>query len=201
MKSLILLSLLSLILSSSGCDNISKSNFSINSFELSNDDSLILFSATDKNNLSSIYQISTDGKNVNKLISSSGDSSFFNPKYLPGNKKILFIGVSSKSRNSDIYIFDGSKPIKVTKGNEMISEAFFSKCDGRIYYVKSNEYGNSSPIDKSQFHGADIYSISLDGKNVKKVTQLNAYAMLDLSEYDCNHLLMYMPKKLKEECF
>lgn len=187
------------LLMSSSCGNSTKSMYSLDSFELSDDDSSILFSATDKDNHSSVYQIGTNGQGLKKLVSSTGDSSFFNPKYSQDNKKILFIGSSLKSRNSDIYISnsDGTDRRRITTGSEMISEAFFSKCDSSIYYIKSNEYGHSSPVGKDQLHGADVYSISLKDNNVKKVTQLNAYAILDISEYDCNHLLMYIPEQSK----
>jgi Tol biopolymer transport system component len=198
MKSLIMLVMASLLMSS-GCGRSMKNMYSLNSFEISDDDSSILFSATDRGNHSSVYQIETNGKGLKKLISSTSDSNFFSPKYLQGNKKILFIGSSFKSRNSDIYIShaDGTDRKRITTGNEMISEAFFSKCDSSIYYIKSNEYGHSSPVGKDQLHGADIYSITLKDNKVKKVTQLNAYAILDISEYDCNHFLMYTPEQSK----
>jgi Tol biopolymer transport system component len=151
MKSLIMLVMAGFLMSSS-CGNNMKNVYSLDSFELSDDDSSILFSATDKDNYSAVYQIGTNGKGLKKLVSSTSDTSFFNPQYSHDNKRILFIGSSLKSRNSDIYIsnVDGTDRRKITTGSEMISEAFFSKCDSSIYYIKSNEYGHSSPVGKNQ---------------------------------------------------
>ena len=194
MKYLLILIIVSVLITSS-CDNSTVNKNSLDSFDISNDDSCILFSATNRNNNASVYRISMDGKSLIKIIASTIDSNFYNPRYSNNNKKILFIGSSSNSHYTDIYISnkDGTERQRITKGDEMISEAFFSDDDSKVYFVKSNEYSHSSPVGKDQLHGTDVYSISLKSEIVERVTKLNAYGIFDISSYNLEKILMYIP--------
>ena len=128
-----IISFITCLLMQSSCNSTSKNQYTLDSFNLSSDDSYILFSASN-NAKSSIYKMDMNGKGLKIIVSSTNDSSFFNPKYSRDSKKILFIGNSlNGNRFSDIYIAnnDGSARKRVTKESAMISEAFFFRVWGQ----------------------------------------------------------------------
>lgn len=196
MKKYLLIDVFFLLMFLIGCQGNNNPTTTMGLFDVSADDKNILFSMINGNN-SAIYQIGINGKEFHQ-IASSVDSNFFNPKYSKISKKILFIGrPKNLSFNSVIYVAnpDGTQIEKLTDGKEIISEAIFSQCEDKIYYCKANEYGHSSPIGSDEAHDLDIYSINLLDKKVEKVTNLNAYGIFHISEFDCKNILMFIPQR------
>jgi Tol biopolymer transport system component len=163
-------------------------------FDISKDDKQIVFSFYLKNGIS-IYNMNIDGSDLKNIVISDKIWSFFNPKYSADGKKIVFVGYKKELPNSRaIFIAnsDGTNIQQITKGNEIINEAIFSKCENEILYTKANEYGKYSPLGKEQPHGIDVFSINITNKEIKQITNLNTYALYDISEIDCNKLLMFI---------
>lgn len=175
-------------------DALDKSN--ITSFDLSKNDSLVLFSVYTQNK-TAIYQIDINGHYLKKIIEATEDSSFYCAKFSNNDERILFIGtvLSQDKPYSSLYLInkDGTGRKKITTGNQLISDAVSSKYDNKIYFVKNNEYEKYSPMGHAQAHGSDIYSIDLNSNMVRKVTNLNAYSIQYLSEYNKDSLLFYIP--------
>jgi hypothetical protein len=173
--------------------------FNIGSFDVSENDQTLIFSLYHQGEVG-IYQIDTNGKGFKQILTPTKDSLFFNPQYALANTKIVFIGKSKDtSSNTNVYIAnaDGSDRERVTDGKEMITEAIYSKCDNKIYYVKANTFGHYSPIASDTPHGMDVYSIDLKSRDIDNVTHLNEYGLFSLSEFDCNNLLFYIPVQEK----
>ncbi|HEY4323583.1 MAG TPA: hypothetical protein VGN20_06340 [Mucilaginibacter sp.] len=201
-----ILSVISILLINYSCNSCNRLNNEnktdqIGLFDISKDDRSILFSYI-IGNKSSIYQIDTNGKGLKVIVPSTKVINYFNPKYSKKSQKILFLGKRNdlNTYNSSIYIAnsDGTGIERITDGNEIISEAIFSDCEDKIYYCKAGEYGHSSPLGTDQAHGIDVYSIDLNNRKVERVTNLNAYGIFHISEYDCQNILMFIPVPDKE---
>ncbi|MGX5688167.1 TolB family protein [Arcticibacter tournemirensis] len=169
---------------------------SIGLYDISKDDRHIVFSFNGKENKTSIFQIDTNGALLKEIIPASTDSIYYNPRYNSDGSKILFICSSSNANgHSSLYISnsDGSQKKRVLEVEEIITEAIFSDCERKIYYIGSKELGHSSPLGKDQPHLANIYSLNLEDGKVKQETNLDAYSIFRVSEYKCDSLLMYIP--------
>jgi len=174
-----------------GC-NSDKVPSGIGDMQLSNDDKYIYFSYYDGRN-ASIFRVDSSGLNLNCIVSSKNDTSFYNPCLSKDNKKILFIGYANHSNNSSIYIanIDGSSIQRLTNGNEMIWDAFISEYNNEIIYCKATEETKRSPVGSSGAHGFDIFSLNLDNMRIKKISNLNAYQLGNMTELSKDSLLVY----------
>ena len=177
-----------------GCKSQSNNDESIGIFDISKDDKHILFSFYSKEG-SSICQMNTDGTQFKDLISATKDTSYFNPQFSPDGKRIVFIGdVKSGNKGGSIFVAnsDGTHIERLITGNGIITEAVFSSCNNEIIYIKANEYGKSSQLGKNQAHDVDIYTVNLSDKKVKQITNLKAYGLFQVSEFDCNNFLLFL---------
>jgi Tol biopolymer transport system component len=183
-------SILSIMLLVFSCKGQDTKQDGLGSFDIASNDKQIVFSYS-KNNVTSLYVSNIDGKNVNLLIGSSDGISYFNPKYSPDSKKIIFIANKKGSINSTLCIANsnGSDIINLTDDSQIITEAAFSNSGESIYFCKADEYAKYSPIGVKDFHGIDIYSLSIVDKKVAKLSNLNSYELGNIAEVDSNHLL------------
>jgi len=171
---------------------------SIGGFDISKNDEHILFSSIN-NNHSALYQINIDGTGYKRVLYSR-DTDYFIPKYSKNSDKILFTAYPKiKGASCLLYIAnpDGTNKEKILTDTGIITSAVFSGCENKIYYAKANTYGHSSPLGTDQPHTMDIYSVNLDNKKIEKITNLKVYGIYKISEYDCKHILMYMPMEDK----
>lgn len=164
-------------------------------YDISKDDKKVVFSYV-RENSSSIYIIDLENFMVRKIVAETKDSIFLNPKYSKNNDKILFLGHDRTNLSStSLYLSssNGSNKVKIAEQQGIITEAFFSACGNEIYFSKASTYGHYSILGNDQSHDVDIYSINTDTKQVKKISNLKAYGIYKLSEYDCEHFLFYAP--------
>jgi hypothetical protein len=164
----------------------------LSDFDISKNDSLIIFSMRTKNG-SSIYQMNIDGTEQRKIISSNKNISYFSPRYSKDGKKIVFKKYSKTNsliREICIANSDGSNVEQLTNLKENITDAIFSSYSNEIYFLKATEYGNYSPLAPEQAHGFDIYSLDLSTKEEKRISKLNAYGLHFLAEFDSTSLLV-----------
>jgi hypothetical protein len=169
-------------------------------YDISKDDKYILFGAF-SHNRSSIYRTSIDGSNPIVIISATKEESFWSPMYSEDGKQIVFIGENEEKTNvSSVYIAnaDGSNITKLVEGN-LITQVFFSKYHNEIIYLKANEFRSYSPVGKVMPHVMDIYAVDITSKQVKQLSNLNAYAIYQLSEIDSTTFLMFMPQSKDNE--
>jgi Tol biopolymer transport system component len=170
------------------------SQLKIGLFDISSDDKSILFSLSNNGKIS-ILSIDIDNGNLRGIVKSTFDSNYYNPKFSPDGSKILFFG--SKRNNSlgcSMFIADkdGRNKQEILRDSGEIIEAVFSSCENKIYYIKSNEFGNYSPLGRSQPHNSDVYSIRLSDHKIEQITNLKAYNMYRISEFDCGKITLNM---------
>jgi len=176
------------------CSSKRKLTDNLGFFDISNDDKKIMFSYLIRGKGSSIYEMNTDGTDVRKIISTTSKNNYFRPVYSPNSKKILFLEYDKISYDVSVCIadIDGSNMQKLTRGGERIITAIFSEYSNEIIYAKANEYGLSSPVGKVKSKGMDIYSVDIQTKEVKQLTNLNSYGIHRLFEVDSLNLLTHM---------
>jgi|21_taG_2_1085346.scaffolds.fasta_scaffold10425_3 hypothetical protein len=164
-------------------------------FDISKNDNKVVFSYLKRGVGSSIYEMNIDGTEVKEIISTSDTKNYFRPVYSLDGEKILFLEYDKINLENVIICLadvDGSNMQRLTEGSESIITAIFSEYSDEIIYVKANEYGKSSPIAKEQAKGMDIYTVNILTKEVKKITDLNAYGIWHLFEMDSLTLLTHM---------
>jgi hypothetical protein len=165
----------------------------IGNFDISKNDSQIIFSFYKANIGSSIYISNIDGSDIKLLISSNKSKSYYNPRYSIDGEKIVFLECDIDNINYTTICtsnVDGSNIERLTKGGEIITEANFSSYSNNIYFSKANEVNNYSPLARKQPHGFDIYSINIINKEITKLTDLESYGIYQISEVDSNIYLM-----------
>jgi Tol biopolymer transport system component len=166
------------------------------SYDISADDEHILFSRVD--NGSSIYISNIDGTHSRKIIASTIDTSYYNPKYSPDGKKIVFIKNKRGSLNGSICVSDvkGLNIRQLTDNEHIVTEAIFSHNSDRIYFCMANVYRKYSPIGVAAPHDFDIYSIIIKTGNIEKISNLKLYSLHGISELDSINILMssYTPE-------
>lgn len=162
------------------------------------------FGSKIKGDISPIFDVSPDGKNIAISISNEGTSFIYlysledktllqltdnkgeyhsRPVYSPKGDKIMFLSKSLEKQESDIYLIDLiSKEIsKVSNGGTYITEALFNPTGDKILFCGAEYLGSYSPIARKAPHDLDIFSINIDGTEKKKLTNFSAYALSSIS--------------------
>jgi hypothetical protein len=173
-----------------GCANESKVE-EIFDFDISPDDRNIVFSLSDGRNVS-LFSMKIDGDSTKLLLHSNDSISYSGVSYSGDGSSILFIkSYSDKILKSSLCTAqrDGSNVRTQLMVNEIITEAIFSKNGKEIIFCKANQFDNYSPLARKSPHGFDIFSYGISTRTVKKITSLNAYNILHISEIDSTHLL------------
>jgi WD40 repeat protein len=155
------------------------------------------FTFGQKGNLSPIFDISPDNKNLvlavsdgptsnlyiysfaeNKLIPLTADKGYYSrPVFSPQGDKIIFLSKDLEAETSDLYSFDlNSKKITMlTDGKTYVTEAAFMPNGNEIIYCGAGTITNYSPLARKAPHDIDLYSIAITGGIPKKLTNFNAY--------------------------
>ena len=182
------------------CHSDRKPSLKIGLFDISKNDGNILFSFS-KNGTISIASVNLDGKGLKVIVRSTVDSNYYNPTFSPDGSKMLFLG--SKRNNEDgcsmfLARSDGTQKREILRDRGEIIEAVFSGCEEKIYYIKSKEFGHSSPLGRSQPHNSDVYSLSLVDGSTQQITHKAAYSMYRLSEFKCDKILLSMSNGIEK---
>lgn len=130
----------------------------------------IVFSAQVEYENSEIFIVNSDGSNLVRLTEQKGFDT--DPVWSPNGSKIAF--VSTRFGNWDIYIMnaDGSNIIPVTNHFGICSHPSWSP-DGQKLVFQSNHdtqdinYGDA----RDEFDVYQLYSVDVDGSNVKRLTR------------------------------
>lgn len=150
-----------------------------------------------KGNLSPIFDVSPDNKNLvlsisdgpnsnlylyslvdNKLTPLTNDKGYYSrPVFSPQDDKILFLSKNLEAETSDLCSFDlNSKKItKLTAGKTYVTEAAYMPNGTEIIYCGAGTITNYSPLARKAPHDIDLYSIGVNGGALKKLTNFSAY--------------------------
>jgi len=148
-------------------------------------------------NLSPIFDISPDNKNIVLSISNGEISTLYTfsltedkltqltdskgyysrPVYSPKGDKIIFLSKNLSAGTSDLcsISLDNKQITKLTDGKIYVTEASFMPNDNEIIYCGAGTIKNYSPMARKAPHDIDLYSITQDGSNLKKLTNFSAY--------------------------
>ena len=148
-------------------------------------------------NLSPIFDISPDNKNLalaistgpvsdiylfslaeNKLAQITNDKTYYSrPVFSPAGDKIIFLSKGLEKETSDLCSLDiASKKItNLTNGKTYVTEAAFLPGGNEIVYCGAGAITNYSPLARKAPHEIDLYSIRSDGSDLKKLTNFSAY--------------------------
>jgi len=165
----------------SSCNNFSEKP-KINAARFSTDGRHLIFSIEDKKG-ELIYRVDKDGTNLKRLTVATGRDDF--PAYSPDGSKIVFS--SSKYLKDDapanLYIMDsdGSNKRCLTFGNQFDTFPVFSHDGKRIYFIRSFWYGCHSHMVHPFWQKEDVYSINIDGSDLKEITNGRYYDITSLS--------------------
>ncbi|MBT8137979.1 MAG: hypothetical protein KJO54_13265 [Gammaproteobacteria bacterium] len=178
---LVLLSLLVACVPGQFIGKKARCNFpGIQSVDVSSDDGMLLFSYCDEDN-TYVATSGIDGDDV-KVIRRADDNAIFQRVvFSPDNQQIYFIRRSSRDK-SYLYAMDvdGSNVQSVTSGGPGTNNVldFVIAADGqRIYYSSAGIFRSYSPVAAARPHDVDFYSMKLNGTDIRKITQMHAYAI------------------------
>ncbi|WP_409296813.1 DUF5050 domain-containing protein [Peribacillus sp. SCS-26] len=151
-------------------------------FDISPDDKNLLFSYYSGGD-EAIYESDTDGKKVRKLVDSEDDR-LRAPKYSHDGKHFLFLAADSEGIQSlHMAGRDGNGEKVLTDKDTHVSQAIFSADGNSIYYtaIAAEDFKKAEGETKE---GLDLYSIGIDGKGKKQLTDRDYFSMntLALSE-------------------
>ena len=154
-------------------------------------------------NISPIFDISPDNKNIAIAISNGPISNLYifslaedilteltaekgyysRPVFSPQGDKILFLSKNLEAETSDLYSMDlNSKKItKLTDGKTYVTEAAYMPNGNEIIYCGAGTITNYSPLARKAPHDIDLYSIKADGGDSKKLTNYHAYEFSDIT--------------------
>lgn len=105
------------------------------------------------------------------------------PTMSPDGKSIAYGFAEQVGGPSTLILMnaDGTGARKLFGNDEDGSNPVFSHDGSKIYFIRSEFFGNHSPIVRPARHKLDLYSSTLDGKNVMRMTHQAFYEILSLS--------------------
>ncbi|KAA0549815.1 hypothetical protein FZW96_00225 [Bacillus sp. BGMRC 2118] len=172
------------------------------SVAVSPDDQTIIFPYQWKES-SGIYKADLTGENVEELTSLVTGVDI-EPQFSPDGSKIVYIhqeGEEEPKQTLHIMNADGSNQVALTNDDYFVSEAVFSTDGRKIYFLNAGVYTNYSPITGARPHEFDIYSMNVDGTDIRRLTEYANYTMSDLtisSDGSYLYFQMYNDEKVEE---
>lgn len=118
---------------------------------------------------------------VGVILSSTDGTIYLRPIFSISDNKIIFIARKTVDKSA-LYIMniDGSEVTKLTNDTSdtnNITDIALSWDGRKIYYINSQRYSASSPVGKPAPHENDIYAISIDGKDIQRLSHDNSYGL------------------------
>lgn len=136
------------------------------------DGTKVVFESTRDGPDADIFLMNADGSNVVQLT--RNDSYDGTPAWTPDGRFIVF--ASERDGNEEVYRMrtDGSEPVNLSRhpgadGHPRVSP------DGRLIYFNSNRSSDPATFSRGTMdrdHNHEIYTMTLDGGDVRRVTDL-----------------------------
>lgn len=148
-----------------------------------------------------IYLMNDDGIVVKKLTKVKQDIYDYDPVYSPDGSKIAFVS-NREGENGGLYLMDaaGSNLVRLTKGKDHDTAPIFSPDGKRIYFLRSRWFGKYSPIARPHYHDQDIFSIGIDGSDLRAVTDEQFYQISEPSLLpDQEHMILQINNEPEQD--
>jgi Tol biopolymer transport system component len=135
-----------------------------------------------KGNNSFIYKIPVD-TGVATRLTEAKDGQESSPAFSPDGKRIAYTYWPADHRSSRIVIInaDGSDPRQWSPSGANDFSPVFSPDNKTIVFARSGYYGSYSPIAQPHHHDWNFYAASLDGTNVRQLTNDHFYMVSAVS--------------------
>ena len=150
--------------------------------QFSPDGSKILFYSQDEDS-DEIYVMDSDGGNQRNLTNTQGIDNLC--QFSPDGSKIVF--VSTRDGNREVYIMDsdGSNQTRLTNNTFIDHSPQFSP-DGSTIVFYSVTLSGHNDLPHTDFY--DIYTVDINGENLKKLTPDSTYLIITnfISDYKQN---------------
>jgi len=142
---------------------------------ISDDDQRLAFSYY-QDGREAIYIAEANGKNAKKVTQPTKNQ-HRDPEFSPDGSTLLYLSRNAEGIQS-LYITnqDGITPKRLNSDAQHVSEAIFSK-DGNQIYFASMPAKDFKEWEAGTDEGFDLFSVDLDGKNLKQLTDDNRLAM------------------------
>ncbi|MEJ8844597.1 hypothetical protein WG954_19545 [Lacibacter sp. H375] len=153
----------------------------------SHDGKWIVFTS-ERNGSADIYRVHADGSGLEQL---TDDPSFDDQAvFSPDGKKIAF--VSSRNGQADIYIFEiaTKKLTNITNHPAGDFRPAWSPDGEWIAFSTDRDSKRPMPVF-TLWHSTEIYTIRIDGSNIKRRTQLDSYAGSPCWSFDGKQIVFY----------
>ncbi|MBZ9608409.1 hypothetical protein G9F73_011375 [Clostridium estertheticum] len=155
-----------------------------NHVSINSNDERIAFSYY-KNGSASIYTTKTDGTNLIKLATAKKQYSHLSPIYSSDDSKIFYIKTPNNKKKlmSSICVMNenGKNDHKILEVDGLITEIILSTNNQKIFILKARTYKHYSPIASTAPHEYDIFSVDINGKNLKQLTFIKEYQLKNLN--------------------
>jgi len=130
-----------------------------------------------------IYRVRKDGSEPTPLTSPKGYD--FYPSYSQDGLKIVFCSklLDRPDAPANLYIVnsDGSGRRQLTFGISNDIFPIFSKDGNRIYFVRAETFERYSATVAPAWHDMDIYSVDVNGSDLKRLTYGKCYQISPIS--------------------
>lgn len=142
---------------------------------ISEDDQRLAFSYY-QDGREAIYVSEANGKNAKKVTQPT-KGQHRDPEFSPAGSKLLFLSRNAEGIQS-LFITDqdGNNQKKLSSDAQHVSEAIFSK-DGSQIYFSSMPAKDFKEWEAGTDEGFDLFSVDLDGKNLKQLSDDNRLAI------------------------
>lgn len=135
------------------------------------------------NNIGAIYYTTNIDSVAQQLTfpKEGSDIVFDLPKDL---SKILYINYpEAKMEVCNICLYDlkDKKADTLLANGKLITSVLLSSNGQYVYFTSAAEIRNYSPIARKAPHGMDIFEITIENKQIRKLTSLNAYSIQGLT--------------------
>ena len=135
-----------------------------------------------KNGTCFIYKVALETGRASRLTNAAAgfESS---PSFAPDGKRIAYSYSAGKGQNSHIVIVntDGSALHSWPSSSSNDFRPLFTPSNKAIIFARSGYYGSYSPIAQPHSHDWNFYSASLDGANLRQLTNDHFYMVSDAS--------------------
>jgi Tol biopolymer transport system component len=135
-----------------------------------------------KGDTSFIYRIDVGAVSATRLTNAkTGEES--SPAFSPDGKKIAYCYSPTRGTNATIVVVntDGSEPHSWSPTGSGDFSPSFSPDNETIIFARSGYYGSSSPIAQPHHHAWNFYASSVDGANVRQLTNEKFYMASEAS--------------------